>query len=343
MEKLIELGIYLKEHNITNKQFYFKLTDKLDRNSTDYIERMEQGKIEFPCKIFLDQSTFTGYAIFDRKSRLVTSGVFYKSATTSTGRYKFALKDFLNILIEEYKINEIYYEHVYDEASPQVTEVLNEIKILIKDIELERKLKGDNSLDVFGVDHATWKRELAKPNKFKKTKNDKEEVERHVEMVYPLVISGMGTEYYYENMVDAIGMGVGLAVKQTYSGITYDKLRFNKTLPLDQVVFKEHELPDLSDLTSQEWVDFVSKLRKPFREAFRINGIKLANETKINSMTMDEYVRRYLTYKDILHIVKIPKDYRHWGFTMLQHDIDLSKDGLDTDFYIISARKKRLI
>lgn len=343
IDRLIELGKYWKKHRITLRQFHFNFTEEETRNETKYIEKSQQPNFFRPCKMYLDQSTQTGFAIFDSRNHLVTAGEFNKSVKTNTDRYRFALKEFLNLLIDMYSIEHIFYEEVYDSVSPKVTETLNNIKLTVKDIELERIFNSEDNkskIEVLGVDHAVWKSELAKPHKFKRTKNDKEEVLKHIERFYPLLVLDMPDGKYLEHMFDSIGMGIGLQVNQGLSTDIYDNVRYHKKLPIVQNIFKLDELPNLED--SEKVNDFVSTLNKPFRDAYNYGGLKVFTIKDKEQRKTDELIKRYLSYKDSLHLLVFDNNYSHYGLTHLFLNNSLKNEDKDQKWCIISARQNRI-
>lgn len=308
-------------------RIYVTIEKQNNRSSVIPIKKCDQEveNIKYPCYLLMDQSTETGYTVYDDDYQLIMSGNLGKN-NASLEEYKYALKDVVDELIEEYKIKTIFYEEVYDKENMWTTEVLLYIKHAIKDIAYLNK-----EVEVFGVDHMTWKVKLASPNKFNTSNNHKKEVLKYVEGVYPLLFMDKENSKLTEHMVDALGMGIGLLVKRTRRGGFYDTVRFNKNLPIHQMILKVDE--------DVMWEEVVGKCRKPYRDAFAVGGV---TELELNRRKgIGDLFRRYLTHKDALAVVRIPKDYKDWGILLLEHGKKPSELGKDKDFWLLSVRKKR--
>lgn len=307
---------------------FYEIKEKKDRSSVRFIPKEEQviSDIKKPCYIFLDQSTFSGYAVYDSKNQLITSGEVQKK-NTSLEEYKYTFKDIIYALVDEYEVSTIFYEEVYDEANMWTTEVLMYIKHMIKDIGYLRK-----DVEVFGVDHTKWKRMLAAPEKFSAKKGKhKDEVKKYVEGVYPLLFMDVKYGKLTENMIDAIGMGVGLLVKQSRRGGFYNTVRYNKNLPIHEKV--------MATQVSEDWDEIIRKSNKPYRDAYGVGGVM---ELELDRRrAVGDLFRRYLTHRDGVAYVRIPKDYKDWGVLLLKHNIKPSDLGEQQDFLLLAVRKKR--
>lgn len=350
----MELSKMFTEYHIDNRQFYFSLYGKMERNLTDYISR-EQSKvnhksIKFPCTICLDQNTHTGYAIFDKENRLVSGGILVASIKTSTQKYIQALTKFLEYLIDVYQIDTVLYEEIFLGKSVSVFEKLVEIRSAIKKLELYTptnvEIASDREFNILGIDNKVWKEALANPNKFKKlkTENEKVEINRHISYMYPILIADAPNEYYIQDMFDAIGMGIGMLIKNTYSGRLYQKARYDKFLPITQksMLLTEEEFPCLTDTEQVE--KFVGNLPKDFRLGYEVGGISLVSSDSHDNKNMQEVARRYLTHKDNIHVIKLDESYKMFYNTLLEHDISLveyKNSPTIPQLYVLSVRKKR--
>lgn len=344
----------LQETGIKYTQYYYTLARHTERNTVT-IAKEEQTGIEYPCKLLLDQSTSTGYAVYDSYNQLVTSGELIKKTNTSVGRYKHVLSLLLHYFIEKYQVKEVLYEEVYDEANYFTTEVLQYLKHMIRDIEVENEIHNrGRAVKVYGVDHRIWKKGLAQPDTFKAKKGkDKEEVRKYVELMYPLLFIGRNKSKMREDMVDAIGMGIGMYVKETASGKMYNKVRYEKNLPLDEKLYigeypilqtyvaKGGDYDKLSPEEKEELNYFVTKQRKPFRDAYDVRGMEVIDIP--NNRQYREMVRRYLTYTDCISVAEITPNHREWGLLLLEHNICLKDYDTEPTFYIVGARRRRRI
>lgn len=309
-------------------QVYFEIRDKKDRTSVKFVSKAEQNieSIEYPCYLFIDQSTYSGYTVFDSKSQLVMSGEVDKS-TASLEQYKFVFNDILKGLVKEYQIKTIFYEEVYDKENKWTTEVLLYIKHMIKDMGYLEK-----DLDVFGVDHMAWKNKLARPGKFNGEKGKhKQEVKKWVEAVYPLLFMGANENKLSEHIIDSMGMGIGLLVKKVRSGGFFDSVRYNKNLPTHEKIIVKEE--------GQEWSEIIAKNNKPYRDAFAIGGV---TELELDRRrAVGDLFKKFLSHRDGVAVVRIPKAYKDWGVILLEHGVRPSQLHEDGEFWLVSVRKKR--
>lgn len=359
VDKKIRLAKLLVKSKAKHVQNHVTLEGGGNRNSVTIIPRRKQefDKIEKPCTLFIDQSTDTGYALFDKKKRLVMLGALRKSGKTGLGDYKFSLEALMEVLIEEYGVETVVYEEVYDHANRWTTEVLHYIKHTIKDLETRAKLEdSDKKLTVMGVDHLRWKKELASPNKFSPKKGkDKEEVEKHVSYTYPLLLTGDNRKKLTEDMIDALGMGIGVLVKTTLTGKMYHKARYDKRLPIDVEILDSTRHKGLIEFcqTGESYDDYiinheekapeideaVSKLRKPFREAYEVGDVVRLDYDK--GKLYADTVRQYLSHIDQIVVTEVTKDYRYWGYYLLMLNKDMTDIEPDGTYYIAVARRRR--
>ncbi|KTF59833.1 MULTISPECIES: hypothetical protein [Bacillus amyloliquefaciens group] len=302
---------------------YYEIMDRKNQQKT--VKRKSpvlKSEIEEPCYLFLDQSTSSGYAVYDNNSRLVLSGVVQKGKS-SLQEYKYGFRDLIQELVNSYGVSTIFHEEVYDASNMITTEVLFYIKHMIQDIGY-----FSEKIEVLGLDHMKWKSELAKPGKFNKSGDHKKQVKELVEKVYPLVTLTA------EDEVDAIGMGVSVLIKQKRRVNFYHTTRYNKKLPLNEFILNDELIDGSEECT-------IKKLRKPFRDAYEIGGLhELPLDTR---RKVDDLFRRFLSHRDAVVYIRIPKTYKYWGVYLLHHNIsprDLIQD--DQSFILMCTRKSRL-
>lgn len=305
------------------RKYYELVPRRLQQQTIETSEAVDPRKIKYPCYLFLDQASNTGYSLWDSESRLVLSGELSRGSDMSIRDFGFGLAEWVKGLIEEYKVDTVFHEEVYDSANMLTTEVLMYIKHKIQDIAHTNK-----EVNIMGLDHMAWKVQLAKPEKFVKSKDHKKQVQDLVEGVFPLIT------IYSENQSDAIGMGIAIMVKQKRKWNIFNVTRYNKKLPVwDVISDADVELTDVEGL--------VKTLRKPFRTAFEVGGIyEVPLDTR---RRIDDGFKRFLSHKDSLVYTRIPKNYKYWGVMLLQHGIkpsDLTSE--DQSFIALCCRKKRL-
>lgn len=307
-----------------DRRKYYDLVHKRKKNQTaETGVKPDLNKITYPCYLFLDQSTRTGYALFDGDSRLILSGVVEKDAKESVRTYGFALADMVRELAQTYQVSTVFHEEVYDKANMITTETLMYIKHKIQDISYT-----DKEIEVLGLDHMRWKSELAKPEKFVKTKDHKVQVQKFVGMVFPLVTM------FTDDESDAIGMGIAVLMKQRKRGNFFDVTRYNKNLAIWEYIIE-------GDVTPENIHEVIDGMRKPVRDAFEIGG---AFEIPLDSRKrVDDTFRKFLSHRDSVVYTHIPKKYKYWGVMLLDNGIKPSKlVREDESFTVISCRKKRL-
>lgn len=301
------------------QKFYFELPDDPKNTaSVIQIEKEDDSKeICYPCHLFLDQSTKTGYVVVDDKRRLVTAGHVVKEPKDSLADYKFGLRDLIKELIEKYKIAVVWYEEAYDKANHSTTEVLYYIKHMIKDLahEYEEEIK------ILGIDHMKWKSLLAKPGRFKRSQDDKKQVAKLVKDVYPLLDLP-------EDTIDALGMSIAIVWKQTEKSLYYNA-RINKKLP----VFVEVTTMKKGDTIEE----IVSRLGKHFRKKMEEKGIfYFEYNTDYDEVLNCRYI---LSFRDGVCWSKIPY-HRNMGMILLHYGIIPKKLEEDEEVILIACRKK---
>ena len=324
------MQVVLDTTKVDYKEVFVELKLGNERASIRAIPKENQNKedIAYPCTILFDQSTRSGFSIWDSKKRLVMTGYVYKKDSCTVTEYKYILKEISEELIKEYQVKTIIHEEIYGGENYLTLEVLMYIKHMIKDLEFENP-----DLKVFGFHNRIWKKHLAKPKTFKfgATEQEKKEVRKLVEQYYPLLF--VESDYYEitEDMADSIGMGIGLILNQKIAGNMLNLVQFNKKLPIHQMIIKKEE--------NDDWETLISKLRKPYRDAYSVGKVM---EIELNTnRKIDEQLKRVLTHLDCVVCVKIPKSYKNWGLILLEQNIKPSDLNGDKSFWIVSVRKKR--
>lgn len=314
-------------------RYYFDLIEDF-RNTSEVVpvpENRVRGEIAYPCHLFLDQATKTGYAVFDDRRRLVTAGRIVKDKSEELVEFKFGLRDELNMLIDKYQVTHVWHEEAYDKANHWTTEVLMYIKHMIKDLAFER----GHDIKVLGLDHAKWKSLLAKPKAFKRTGDDKKQVAKFVSEVYPLLVLP-------EDTIDAIGMGIAIVFKQTERNLLHNA-RINKKLPVYVEVFTlkpgetiESKVSMVFDKKNRLSVED-SSVRKKFRDTVEDKGLY---EFEF-APNLDELMnaRYFLSFKDAVCWARIPF-HRTYGQILLHYGIVPKKMVEGEEVILIACRKK---
>lgn len=318
---------------IKDTRIFFEIKEKKYRTSVRAIPEFEQVQEDWesPCFLFLDQSTSTGYALYDNKNQLILSGLAIKG-NTGLMDYKYQLKDIVYDLIEKYGVKTVFHEEVYDKDNMWTTEVLMYIKHMIKDIEYHL-----SDVEVFGVDHMTWKTKLAGKDKFNTQNNHKQEAKKYVAGVYPLLFMDVRYGELTEDMIDAIGMGVALLVKQTRRGDFYHTVRYNKSLPIHvRVVTVEDYLDDEGDV---DWEARIAKCQKPYREGYEIGGDMELELDKRRAV--GDLFRRFLSHRDGVAVVRVPYTYKDWGVLLLEYGMKPSELPESKEFWLMAVRRNR--
>lgn len=298
--------------------------------SKELAEFIEGLKEKEGLRIFFDQSTNTGYSIFEGNT-LIAVGKVGMGTGGSVESYKQELSTIINTFINHLKLEEVWYEEVYDSANMRTTEVLMYIKHIFKDLRYINRSKGIETR-TYGVDHTTWKSILS-DKKIKGTGDVKEQVREFVFKILPLEELD---EDINEDMSDALGMGIARSIKLS-DKYSFMMARYDSKLPIH-----EHVLIGQFNELETELKD--TKLRKPFREARELGAIiyNVDTEGKL-PIKPQQLARRVLTHTDKLVLVEIPEDYRDFGVIMLLNNIpyeEFSKEG--SKVYLIFARKRRL-
>lgn len=312
-----------------NRYFFDIIEDYRDTLTVVPVpESKVRGTIEYPCHLFLDQATKTGYVIYDDKRRLVTAGHVVKDSKEELVDFKYALRDEINALIDKYRVSHVWHEEAYDKANHWTTEVLMYIKHMIKDLSYERSRgigvsEGSDVTDitVLGLDHMKWKSLLAKPKAFKRTGDDKKQVAKFVGEVYPLL-------NLPEDTMDALGMGIAIVFKQSEKNVLHNA-RINKKLP----VFVE-----VMTLKPGEQIeDKIAKLSKKFRVTAEEKGIyEIDYVTKKDELMNARY---FLSFKDAVCWSRIPY-HTTYGQLLLHYNIVPKYMVEGEEVIMIACRKK---
>lgn len=274
-------------------------------------------------RLFFDQSTNTGYAIFE-EDELKVVGRLNINKSSSVEAYKFELKNIVENYIETIGIDEVWYEEVYDAKNKRTTEVLMYIKHLFKDISYE--MARDNEyIGMYGVDHMVWKKILS-DGKINMNSDQKEQVQLHVNK--ELLFSEDIINLMNEDMYDSVGMGISRSMKLGDNG-HYMMARYYKSLPVHESYILEDDV-DLVD----------KKLNKPFRDA-RDLGILYYDKESYGNIKPPELARRVLTHVDSLVVIEVGSNFKEFGILLLRHGIN-PKDIQEDRVLLTYARKRRL-
>lgn len=305
------------------QEFYFDIPEDYRKTQEIAVVKKENVKgshlIKYPCHLFLDQATKTGYVIVDDNRRLVKAAHIAKDYSESLEAYKYGLKDIILKEVDDYKINDVWHEEAYDKANHWTTEVLMYIKHMIKDLAYE----SGGEIRVLGLDHMKWKSLLAKPGKFKRGKNgeDKDEVRKLVHLVYPLL-------NLPEDTMDALGMAISIVWKQTAKS-SYYNARINKNLPVHVEVFTLKENENIED-----------KVNK--------SGVRFTRKAELGGIHEFEYVESYdeilncryiLSFRDCVCYSKIPF-HRNIGMILLHYGINPANLEEGEEVIVMASRKK---
>lgn len=295
----------------------------------DEFKKSVLPQVQKPCYIFLDQASNTGFAVYSANARLLMYGELMRDAKEES------MTVFANLLVDwlvglassTLQVTNIFYEEVYNLKNMVTTEQLFYLKNKIAELSVTHK---DLGITTQGLDASAWKAKLANGIKFPKDREaQKKATIKLVEEVFPLL------DFDKNDETDALGMSIGIMLRGDNYHEVWKMIRYNKRLPVHEIVMEK-------DLDTTEAVEeVVAKLRKPFRDAYAVGGYKeleLDNRRKI-----DATVKKYLSYKDVLLGVKIPKKYKYWGLMLLENNInpdDLIRE--DESFILLSCRKNRL-
>lgn len=305
---------------------FYTLEDRKHQQQTIMTdEKPNISDLKMPCYIFLDQASHTGYSLWDDESRLVLTGVVYHEDTRENFEtYIHELVKLVEELAEEYGVTRVFHEEVYvpEVASISTAEKLHYIKHHIQDISYHNP-----DIEVLGLDASRWKQELAKPKSFKKNIDDKKQVLKFVEEIYPLVT------FTTDDESDALGMGIAVMIKDRNKQNIYNVTRYNKKLPIHLEIMQAN-----TPITDPE---FTNKLKVRYSVPFRVGGLYELSLNK--SKAVEQEIRKYLSHKDSLLYVKIPRDYKYWALMLLLNNVsvhDISSE--DKSYILVASRKKRL-
>ena len=276
-----------------------------------------------PCKMFLDQATHTGYAIFDSKNSLVCVGALDKTKHTTLAEYKFAMQNRITELIPFFTIEHIIFEEVFHDTNTTTTETLLYVKHAITDLEHLTGVKVDST------DNRKWKMILARPNKFNAT-DEKAEVKKYVKAAYPLLFTGVYANALTEDMIDVIGMGIALLMKVGRTTNLLTALKYNKTLPIRTFV--------VTDLSTPLEEQLATTRKRSFKSAFAKDGMFIL-DTNVQNKVYDG-LRQYLCHRDGVAAVKITPDFREWGVMLLELDVPIAELGTDKSFWLLAIKNK---
>lgn len=305
-------------YNLNTKLTYDNTNDFKELNDVIVSKFGEGDK-----RIFFDQSTNTGYAIYEEdKLRIV--GRLNIDKSSSVEAYKFELKTIVENYIDTIGIDEVWYEEVYDDKNKRTTEVLMYIKHLFKDISYE-KMRREEYIGMYGVDHMVWKK-IMSDGGIKKGTDHKKQVQEYVEK--ELKLSKDVSRHMNEDMFDSVGIGIARSIKLGENG-HYMMARYYKRLPVHESYILEDDV-DLVD----------KKLNKPFREA-RDLGILYYDKESYGNIKPNELARRVLTHRDCLVVIEVGKDYKEFGIMLLKHGIR-PKQVKEDRILLTYARKRRL-
>ena len=305
---------------------YYELVDRRHQQQTIVTDvKPDISELKMPCYLFLDQASHTGYTLWDEDSRLVLSGVMYRE--NNTENFETFIHEMVSVIEDlcvDYGVTRLFYEEVYvpKEVSVSTAETLHYIKHHITDIGFRNK-----NVEVLGLDASRWKQELAKPQAFKRNKDEKKQVMKFVEEIFPLL------SFTTNDESDALGMGISVMIKDRNKKNIYNVTRYNKKLPIHLEIFnndRNYKDPAIID-----------KLPVRFKRPYNIGGLY---ELPLNKRKgLDSEVRKYLSHKDSLLYVEIPRDYKDWGILLLTNNIsihDLTSE--DKSYIVLASRKKRL-
>lgn len=319
---------------IKYSELYVEIKDGFQRSTVRGTLKENQNieDIEYPCTLLIDQSTKSGFSIWDSKKQLIKIVSVNIKDNCSVTEYKYILKDILKEHIDEYQVDTLIGEDIYNGENFHTSSVLINIKSILTDLEYEYSKEG-NSFTFYAFNNKVWKSNLAKPKAFKfgDTENDKKEVRRIVSEYYPLLFTETTYTELTEDMTDSIGMGIGLILNRNLKGTILNMVQYNKRLPIHESIITKKE--------DETWEEVVRTLRKPFRDAYEVGS---TFEMELNTRRkIDDQLRKILTHIDCLLVVKIERTYKDWGILVLKNNLSLEELNEDKSFYLISCRKKR--
>lgn len=314
---------------------HYKNTDIREQQQTYIVDIPEDKNVwKQPLYMFLDQASHTGYSVFDDDSKLVMSGVMYHEESVENKKtYIHTMVEVVTEICLEYGVKHLFHEEVYidgERVAMSTAESLHYIKSHIQDIG-----HFHPEISVYGLDIRKWKSELAKPNRYKfskkngskKDNEEKAETMKHVSEIFPLV------SLVTDDESDAIGMGIAVMIKNKNKRNIYNVTRYNKKLPIYLEIFNKD-----FDFTND---DAIEKLKVKWKRPANIGGVYKLPLNRARNVEID--IRQFLSHKDALIYFEIPKDYKNWGFILLENNYkldDITSD--DKSFYLVASRKNRM-
>lgn len=277
---------------------YFKIVeDPKFTRSVSEVSRVNFRLIDFPCYMFLDQSSKTGIVIFDSKKRLITSVYLEKIPDESMVEYRMNLKSLVGNLIDKYRVSKVFCEDVYGGCNFETVETLVSIKAVIEDIAYEKGVK------FYSLNNRKWKSRLSYPKKWDYNVGDKKQVDYYVRHFYP-------TLKLNEHEIDALGMGIAVLFK-TKEGMRPLEMRLDKKLPIEREVFVVEKFEDIYKIIDQSRKNKVQMLEvKEFEYDEKLD--------------LDTNFRYLLTNHNVLGVCEIPY-HRYYGQILLEFNIKPSE------------------
>lgn len=278
-----------------------------------------------PCTLILDQSTYSGFSLWDANKSLVMFGALNRSAGMDVTEYKFRMIQEIQAMKEQFTITQILYEDIYLQHQATYDRLIY-IKHALEDLAYT-----ESELKVAGVASSKWKSILARPNKFV-AENHKAEVQKYVQKAMPLLFSGLYTQQITEDMVDALGMGIALMLKQGRTTSLETALKFNKKLPIHLLVLADTQ----TELTEQ----LLSTRKLRFKNAYKQDGLFILDSTK--HLNTYNGFRQFLTHREGVAAMKVTKNHKEWGFHMLEQNLDYTDlQNENGEFWLLAVRKTR--
>lgn len=314
------------------ERYYNILPRSQQQETLSRVEVVDISEITPPCTMFLDQASSTGFSIYDSESTLIMSGVLDRGRQRLYD-YKEDLVKYILGKVDEYEIETIFHEEVYDDLNMITTETLFYLKHAISDLGYEKE-----GLKILGLAHKTWKSLLAKPGKFKHGKDDKKEIRKWVSEIYPLLALTKQDEF------DAIGMGIAIMIKEKGKKNFYKWAKYNKKLPIHTVLY-ERVFDGVEHDDTEEIEEKVLDMRVAFRRGYAAGGLHQLELDRRREVF--DPIRQFLSHVDGLVYIEIPKNYKYWGMLMLLHEKEpsdfIDDEGKDTaGYYILASRRNRL-
>lgn len=319
----------VKDDKIKNTIPSEKYTSQIIFNEYIIRDLTEEEKKNSDYYLFFDQSTVSGYSLWNKDGELILVGVL-KLNNSSKVDYKEKLQSIIENINTQYNIQELWYEEVYDDKNKKTTEVLYYIKHIFTDL-------TKKNISVYGFDHMTWKRELS-DGSIKKGSEHKKEVIFLVKEYFKqnkvdvyIKLSDLNL-FKQQDIVDALGMGIARIIKCKDKSY-FHLARFSKNLPVVQKVLL---VDDINDIYQDDF-----KLNKAFNIAKECGGVF---EVELDTGKEPIYsARRFLSHEDALLVMPIPKTFKYFGVILLENNIDIKGGAIDDkELVILYARKYRL-